>query len=190
MSEPAHQQRASGGPARLLAAPATGLRGWLREQGRAYRNGEERPLGVYLVLSGGYAAGTVAAGLLAKRLGRKVPRRLDPWDVAQLAVATHRLARTIAKDPVTSPFRAPFTSYAGTSGPGELAEEVRGHGLQHSVGELLACPMCLGQWVATGLTLGLVVAPRITRLTLSTMTAVAGADFLQHLYVYLQKAAE
>ena len=184
MSQPAPQQHTSDG------SPAGGLAGWLREQGQAYRNGSDRPLAGYLVLTGGYASGTVAGGLLAKRLGRTIPGRLSPWDVAQLAIATHKLARTVAKDPVTSPFRAPFTQYAGTSAPGELAEEVRGHGLQHSVGELLACPMCLGQWVATGLALGLVLAPRITRLTLSTMTAVAGADFLQHLYVYLQKATE
>jgi hypothetical protein len=187
MSQPARQQRSSDGSA--LSAVA-GVRGWLREEGRAYRNGSDRPLAGYLVLASGYATGTVAGSLLAKRLGRRLPARLDPWDVAQLAIATHRLARTMAKDPVTSPFRAPFTQFTGTSGPGELAEEVRGHGLRHSVGELLACPMCLGQWVATGLALGLVLAPRITRMTLSTMTAVAGADFLQHLYVYLQKSAE
>jgi hypothetical protein len=168
-----------------------GVRGWLREQGRAYRNGaEDRPLAGYLVLVSGYTAGTVGGSLLARRLGRTVPARLSPWDVLQLAIATHRLARTIAKDPVTSPFRAPFTTYTGTSAPGELAEEVRGHGLQHSVGELLACPMCLAQWVATAFSLGLVVAPRITRLAMSTLTGVAGADFLQHLYVYLQKASE
>ena len=168
----------------------SGVRGWLREQGRAYRNGADRPLSGYLVLMSGYAGGTVAGSLVARRLGRTVPARLSPWDVLQLSVATHRLARTIAKDPVTSPLRAPFTSYTGTSAPGELAEEVRGHGLQHSVGELLACPMCLAQWVATAFSLGLVLTPRITRLAMSTLTGVAGADFLQHLYVYLQKASE
>jgi hypothetical protein len=94
----------------------------------------------------------------------------------------------IAKDPVTSPFRAPFTAFEEASAPGELHEEVRGHGLQHSVGELLTCPMCLAQWVATGFTLGLVFAPGPVRLALSTFTAVAGADFLQHAYVALQQA--
>jgi hypothetical protein len=67
---------------------------------------------------------------------------------------------------------------------------VRGHGVQHSVGELLSCPMCLAQWVATGLSAGLVLAPRQTRLVLATFTAVAGADFLQYLYAYLQQATE
>jgi hypothetical protein len=28
------------------------------------------------------------------------------------------------------------------------------------MGELLTCPFCLGQWVATGLIFGLVLAPR------------------------------
>jgi Protein of unknown function (DUF1360) len=50
--------------------------------------------------------------------------------------------------------------------------------------------MCLAQWVATGLTVGLVVAPTMTRLVMGTFTAVGGADFLQHLYVRLQQATE
>ncbi|HET8590717.1 MAG TPA: DUF1360 domain-containing protein, partial [Nakamurella sp.] len=74
--------------------------------------------------------------------------------------------------------------------PGELAEEVRGEGWRHSVGELLTCPMSLAQWVATGFGLGLLIAPRSTRVALATMTAVAGADFLQHAYVRLQQATE
>jgi len=171
--------------------PITGIRGWLRAQGAAYRgDAKDRPLAGYLTLISVYGAGTVATGLVAKRLGRRAPDRLGAWDVAQMAVATHRLARTISKDPVTSPLRAPFTTFAGTSAPGELKEEVRGHGLKHSAGELISCPMCLGQWVATAFCLGLVVAPKLTRLTMSTFTAVAGADFLQHLYVYLQQATE
>ncbi|MFD7922153.1 DUF1360 domain-containing protein [Streptomyces sp. NPDC059740] len=43
-----------------------------------------------------------------------------------LAAATHKLSRLVAKDPITSPLRAPFTRYQGTSAPSELAEEVRG----------------------------------------------------------------
>ena len=112
------------------------------------------------------------------------------WDVAQLAVTTHKLSRIIAKDPVTSPFRAPFTRYEGLSAAGELHEEVRGHGLSHSVGELLTCPMCLAQWVATAFGAGLVIAPAPTRLAMAVFTAVGGSDFLQHLYAALQQASE
>lgn len=167
----------------------TRLKSWPERQAQAYRHGEDRPLGGYLKLMSVYAAGTVSAYVAARRLGRPVPR-LSPWDVAQLGIATHKASRTIAKDPVTSPLRAPFTSFEGSSAPGELHEEVRGDGIQHSVGELLSCPMCLAQWVATGLSLGLVFAPTATRLAMSTLTAVAASDFLQHLYVRLQQATE
>jgi hypothetical protein len=163
---------------------------WARQQARKYSHGEDRPLSGYLQLMGVYATGTVAASLLARVLGRPAPRGLSPWDVAQLTIGTHKLARLLAKDPVTSPLRAPFTRYEGTTGPSELAEEVRGNGFRHSAGELITCPMCTAQWVATGFTLGLVLAPKLTRLVLATLTAVAGADFLQHAYVALQQQTE
>jgi uncharacterized protein DUF1360 len=166
--------------------PANGLQARMRREADAYRNGEERPLGGYLKLMSVYGAGTVSAGIAAWATKRPIPR-LSPWDMAQYATATHRLSRTIAKDPVTSPLRAPFTTYSGLSGPSELHEEVRGHGWQHSLGELLTCPMCLAQWVATGFAYGLVFAPTPTRMAMSVFTAVAGADFLQHAYAALQK---
>ena len=167
----------------------TKAKNWPERQAEQYRNGHERPLGGYVQLMSVYASGTAAAAGIARLTGRKAPR-LSPWDVVQLTAATHKLSRLLAKDPVTSPLRAPFTSYEGLSAPSELKEEVRGHGLQHSVGELITCPMCLAQWVATGLSLGLVFAPGPVRLVLSTFTAIAGADFLQHAYVKLQQATE
>lgn len=70
----------------------------------------------------------------------------------------------LANDPVTSPLRAAFTRFAGTSGEFELSEEVRGSGPRKALGELATCPSCLGQWVATLFAFGLVLAPRPTRL--------------------------
>jgi hypothetical protein len=163
---------------------------WFHRQATAYKNGNERPLGGYLVLMGVYGGGTAIAAAGARALGRKPPAAIRPWDLLQLTVATQKLARLIAKDPITSPIRAAFTTYEGTSAPAELKEEVRGHGLQHSIGELLTCPMCLGQWVATALMLGLVVAPKPTRMAMATLTAVSGADFLQYLYAQAQQATE
>jgi hypothetical protein len=165
------------------------LRSWPERQAATYRNGHDRPLGGYLKLMSAYATGLAGAGLAARLTGRRAPR-LSPWDVAQLTVATHKVARLLAKEPVTSPLRAPFTTYEGLSAPSELDEEVRGDGVRHSVGELLTCPMCLAQWVATGFSLGLVFAPAPTRLAMSTFTAVAGADFMQHAYVKLQQATD
>lgn len=100
-----------------------------------------------------------------------------------------RLPR-IAKDPVTSPLRAPFTVFRGPSGHAEVAEEVREHGgVKHAVGELLTCPFCLAQWVATGLVFGYATAPRATRLVALTMTLVAGSDVLQFVYDAVQNGA-
>jgi len=164
-----------------------GLREWWARQVKDYSNGEDRPLNGYLSLMSVYFGGVVAATATARALGRHPRTPVAPWDVVQLIAATHKLSRTLAKDPVTSPLRAPFTTYEGVSAPSELSEQVRGHGLQHSVGELITCPMCLAQWVATGLCAGLVLAPAPTRLAMTTLTAVAGSDFLQHTYAALQQ---
>jgi hypothetical protein len=166
------------------------VRSWSQEQADAYRKGADRPLGGYLTFLGIYSGAVAASGAAIRLSKRRLPERVNAGDLALLTVATHRLSRTIAKDPITSPVRAPFTEYEGTAAAGELAEGVRGHGVQHSFGELIACPMCLAQWVATGFSVGLVMAPRPTRMAMSVFTAVAGADFLQYLYALLQQKTE
>lgn len=163
-----------------------GVRGWAHRQAAAYRNGTDQPVGGYLATVGVYALGVTAVAIAARMTGRRAPDKIAPWDVVLMATATHRISRTIAKDPVASPLRAPFATFEGRGAPAELSEQVRGSGLRHSTGELLTCPFCLAQWVATGLTAGLVFAPRPTRLVMTAFTAVAGADFLQHAYVLAQ----
>jgi len=169
------------GPRALLAAAA--------HEKHAYTQGEERPLGSFLALMGVY--GTLTAGLAGavRARGQGLPEHISPGDLALVTVATAELSRLLAKDPVTSPLRAPFTTFNGTSGEAELAEEVRGSGPRKAVGELVTCPFCLGQWVATGLLFGLVLAPRPTRLAASVLTAVGGASVLQLAYARLQSAA-
>jgi hypothetical protein len=168
----------------------TGLRSWANRQADAYRGGHDRPLGGYVGMLGIYFGGVGSLAALGLALRRRLPVQVAVLDLVLLTVSTHRLSRTIAKDPITSPVRAPFTRYDGTQAAGELAEEVRGEGLRQSAGEMLACPMCLAQWVATALAGGLVIAPRQTRLVMATLSAVAGADFLQYLYACLQKQVE
>jgi hypothetical protein len=121
-----------------------------------------------------------------------VPERPATQDVVLIAIATHKLSRLIAKDAVTSPLRAPFTRYSEASGAAELNEEVRdgGSALRHSIGELITCPFCLAVWVATGFTGGLVLAPRLTRLAATAMTATAVSDFLQMAYTIAKETAE
>jgi uncharacterized protein DUF1360 len=167
------------------------LKKWLREQGAAYRHGTDRPLAGYTALLATYVTGVGATAVAARAAGKRPPAGISPWDLAQLSLATHRISRTVTKDPVTSPLRAPFARYEGTAGPAEVNEEVRYHdGVRHSAGELLTCPFCIAQWVATGLTAGLVLAPRATRLVTATFSAVALADLLQFAYSAAQQAAE
>ncbi|MFG2003329.1 DUF1360 domain-containing protein [Spirillospora sp. NPDC048911] len=154
-----------------------------RKQKDEYTGGADRPLGSYLGTLAVY--GLSAAGLAFLARGRTP--RVTLSDLALMTITTHKLARLIAKDPVTSPLRAPFTRFEGTSGPAELREEVRGHGARHAVGELMTCPFCLSQWVATAYTAGMVFAPDATRLVGTTMTAVAGSDWLQLAYARLQR---
>jgi hypothetical protein len=133
-------------------------------------------LAPYGLLVGAYAA---AVGAFLWRFRKQLPNEISPQDLALIGVASHKTSRTIAKDKVTAPLRAPFTEHEDDGGPGELEESPRGVGLQHTVGELLVCPFCLDQWVATGYVAGLVVAPRATRFVASIMATVAISDFLQ-----------
>lgn len=167
----------------VVSAPTVLARagGRLRRLARAYAPHEHRPLGGYTAELAGYGA-LVGAVALAARAGRAtLPERLPAADVALLSVATHKLSRLLAKDAVTSPLRAPWVRYDDAAGPGEVNEQVRypHGGPRHALAELVTCPFCLGVWVATVLTGGLLVAPRITRLVAAGLTAVTAADFLQ-----------
>ncbi|MDQ3719837.1 MAG: DUF1360 domain-containing protein [Actinomycetota bacterium] len=118
----------------------------------------------------------------ARASGRELPERVPPHDVVLMGVATHKLARMISKDRITSFARAPFTEFEQHAGHGEVEEKPRGRGLRRSFGELLLCPFCLAQWVTAGFAVGLVYAPRATRLVATVYTAEAIADFLQLAY--------
>lgn len=158
-------------------------------QGARYAGQHDRPLRGYAVTMAVYGGlvGTMAG--VAKITGRQIPDKMPASDVILCAAATHKLSRLLAKDPVTSPLRAPFTAYQGTAGPSELNEEVRGEGGRKTVGELVTCPFCTGIWVATGLTAGLIYLPRTTRIASGTLTALAGADLLQFVHAWLEKVS-
>jgi Protein of unknown function (DUF1360) len=172
----------------------TALLDHLREHARTvrdeYSHGEHRPLGGYVGTLAVYTAGAGLSALAYRLAGRQLPDRLRPGDLALAAVATGKVARLLAKDPVTSPIRAPFTRYEGQSGPAELAEEVRGVGARKTLGELLTCPFCSGQWVATGFVAGLLVAPRPTRVLAGLFAVAAGGDLYQHLYALIEQLSE
>lgn len=161
----------------------------LGEEQSAYADGEDRPLASFSAVMAIYLAVVGVLALVVRRSGRSLPASVGLGDTVLISVATHRLSRTIAKDPVTSPLRAPFTRFQGTSGEAELAEEVRGTGARKAMGELLTCPFCIGQWVATALVFGLILAPRATRLVAALFTSLTVADLLQFGYDKVQQEA-
>jgi hypothetical protein len=173
----------------VLADVKSRLSGLVRSGEDRYSGAEPRPLGGYLTTMSVYGAlvGTLAG--VARLTGREIPDGIATRDVVLHAVATHKLSRLLAKDPVTSPLRAPFTEYQGPAGPAEVNEQVRGNGARKAVGELISCPFCTDVWVATGLMAGLIYLPRTTRLAIAALAAVAGADVLQFAYAWLEKAA-
>src|SRR5919206_2243259 len=172
-------------PVRTVRRRLAGLR-------HAYSPHEHRPLDGYLAAMGAFGALAASLATAARVTGRPVPERPATSDVVLISIATHKLSRLIAKESVTSPLRAPFTRYAEPGGAAEVNEVVRDEGssVRHAIGELLTCPFCLAMWVATGLTGGLVLAPRLTRLAATALTATAASDFLQMAYDVAKKAAE
>ncbi|HTW11479.1 MAG TPA: DUF1360 domain-containing protein [Solirubrobacteraceae bacterium] len=157
--------------------PAQALRP--RQIAADYAPDADRPLLPYAVLTGGYAVAFGGALVALRASGRELPERITVADVALIGVATHKLSRLLARDRIASFLRAPFTRFQGPAGPGEVDEAARGAGMERAVGELLICPYCLAQWVASGLMLGLVAAPRLTRLLSAVMVAHTIADFMQ-----------
>ncbi len=143
---------------------------------------EHRPLAAYVVLSTAFAATFGGSLVAAQRSAGDLPKRVETRDIVLMGIATHKVTRLLAKDRVTSFLRAPFAEYQDRAGHGELEEKARGRGLRLATGELLICPYCLAQWVVGGFTVGMVAAPRLTRLLAAMWTAEAISDFAQLAY--------
>lgn len=124
------------------------------------------PYGAYAAIMAAFAGGLAGAGALARALDRD-PHEHTAIDLAALALATFKAARTIARDPVASFVRDP------------LIEEEEPGGLQRALGELVTCTRCTGTWVAAGLGATQIVAPRFGRILTWTLGAAGLNDFLQ-----------
>jgi hypothetical protein len=163
-------------------SPPERVAGKASEIKRTYAHGEDKPMGSHLILVAIYNA--LFGGFLAARArsGKGFPERIGLRDLLLAGIATHKLSRVITKDRVTAPLRAPFTEFDEEGGPGEVEESPRGGGMRRAVGELLVCPFCLAQWVATAALTGLAVAPRMTRFVCSIFAAVTISDFLHVFY--------
>jgi hypothetical protein len=152
-------------------------------------DGGEEPLPSYAALAGLFNLILAVFLLIARKTGRQIPERIEVRDIALLGVATHKLSMLLAQDAVTSPLRAPFTELQEKQSPKNVDEKPRGTGLRRSLGELVTCKFCVGQWVASFFTYGLVFAPAVTRLVASIFAIVALSDHLHQTYKALMKRA-
>lgn len=143
---------------------------------------DDRPLGSYLALIGVFGGLASLFSVLFRASGRQLPERIDSRDLVLLTLASHKTARLLSKDRVTSPLRAPFTKPEGEAGPGEVEESSRGTGLRKAIGELLLCPYCLGMWTSGGFVAGLLTAPRFTRWVAAVFAIFFGSEMLQIAY--------
>ena len=148
-----------------------------------YAEPEKRPPFLpYLSFMTVFGTLVAAALAIAKRQGRELPEQVSAGELLLVGTASHKLARLLAKDKVTSPLRAPFTELEGSGGPAEFEERSRGTGLRKAIGELLICPFCLGLWIVAAFSVGLLFAPRVTRFIASLFTALTISDFFQIAY--------
>jgi hypothetical protein len=152
-------------------------------------DGGEEPLPSYAALAGLFNLILAVFLLIARKSGRQIPERVETRDIALLGVATHKLSLLVAQDAVMSPLRAPFTELQEKQSPKNVDEKPRGKGLRRSIGELITCKFCVGQWVASFFTYGLVFAPAVTRLVASIFAIVALSDHLHQTYKALMKRA-
>jgi hypothetical protein len=122
-----------------------------------------------------FAGGLAVAGGIARLLGRD-PREQGALDLAVLGLATFKASRTIARDEVTSFLREPFVE--GTAKDG-ADEPVESGDLRQAIGELVTCSRCVGTWVAAGLAVTQIIAPKFGRLLGWTLATAGANDFLQ-----------
>jgi hypothetical protein len=133
------------------------------------------PYGAYAVITGAFAGGLGAAGVLSRLLDRD-PQCQSPLDLVVLSAATFKAARTLARDEVTSFMRAPFVQGEAHEGDEEPLETGDFH---QAIGELITCSRCAGTWAAAGLATVQVLAPRFGRLLTWSLGAAGINDFLQ-----------
>jgi hypothetical protein len=99
---------------------------------------DSRPLKAYVGLMGVFNLIFAAVLLTVKRSNRRLPERVGYADIIMLGIASHKVSRLLTKDWVTSPLRAPFTTYEGAGEmSGEVTESPRGKGWRLAIGELV-----------------------------------------------------
>ena len=133
------------------------------------------PYSTYAALVGVFGVGLRGLAGIARLRGRR-PAQLRPLDLAIVAAATFKAARTVAHDEVLSFLREPFVQGEAHEGDERPLED---GGTRQAIGELLTCSRCIGMWAAAGVVGLHTVAPRGGRLLTWSLAAAAANDFMQ-----------
>jgi hypothetical protein len=124
---------------------------------------------------GTFVGGIGLAGVAARVLDRN-PACQTALDFAVLSAASFKASRTLARDQVGSFVREPFVegrAHEGGEAPVETGD------VRQAIGELVTCSRCVGTWVATGLALSQILAPRAGRVLTWSLAAAGANDWLQ-----------
>ncbi|HEX2728870.1 MAG TPA: DUF1360 domain-containing protein [Rubrobacteraceae bacterium] len=148
----------------------------------AYDKNDEVPITSYATLAGAFNLIFALFLLISRATGRSIPERIETRDILIFGAATHKLSWILAREPITSPIRAPFTELEEVKSPTKAEEKPRGTELQRTIGELLTCHFCLGMWVAAFFSYGFVLFPATARLIGAIFTMLAVSDHIHQTY--------
>jgi hypothetical protein len=141
----------------------------------------------YLGAMSAFATGVAGLALIGRARGLALPDRYPVSDLVLGGLATHKFARLVAKEAVTTPIRMPFTRFKENAGSAEVNEEPRDvHPAVHTIGELLTCPFCLAPWIGAAYVAGLTLAPGLARTWAAVFSVVGISDSMQHVYAQLR----
>jgi hypothetical protein len=133
------------------------------------------PYEAYAAIMGTFVGGIGLAGLAARVFDRN-PACQTPLDFVVLSMASFKAARTVARDEVGSFLREPFVegqAHEGAEPPVETGD------VRQAIGELVTCSRCGGTWIAAGLAVSQILAPRSGRLLTWSLAAAGVNDWLQ-----------
>ncbi len=154
-----------------------------------YDKNGDMPISSYATLAGAFNLIFALFLLVSRATGRRIPERIETRDILIFGVATHKLSWLLAREPITSPIRAPFTELEEVKSPTKAEEKPRGTELQRTIGELLTCHFCLGMWVSAFFAYAFVLLPAASRLIAAIFAMLTVSDHLHQTYKALMNRA-
>jgi hypothetical protein len=152
-----------------------------------YDKNDDVPVSSYATLVGVFNLIFGLFLVVSRATGRGIPERVEVRDILIFGAATHKLSWILAREPITSPIRAPFTELEEVQSSTKADEKPRGTGLRKTIGELLTCHFCLGMWVAAFFTYAFALFPAVTRLVAAIFTTLTISDHLHQTYKALME---